>query len=127
MGRIRLYMGGSTLVAVPTTVKTGEVAPVILLRLDSPDLVRVFNAMYVDKIVNPKGNKCKHALFPYAVSRKKHTGPNKYGYVPHITLCKFPKGTPVETIAAGVDIKAMNNHVQRFPIEITMDDVVFTP
>ena len=106
-------------------VKTGDKAPVILLELESEDLVKVFNSLYENEIVNPKGAACQHSLFAHA-KQDASEGPNRYGFAPHVTLCEFPKGTSLETVKKGTRMEDMNAYCPKGQeIEITFDDVVF--
>lgn len=71
---------------------TGKVSPVLLLRLQSPGMVKLFHELHRDAAVNPKGDQTRHCLFDYA----KHEGGNTLGFVPHVTLAWFNNCTSAE-------------------------------
>ena len=107
-------------------VHTGHIAPVLLLTLKSDGLINLFNALYDCASTNPKGKDSQHSLFKHACDGD--GGLNRHGYVAHITLMSWPKGTDLNRVAAAFkDLDTIDETLLRAldgPL-FTADDVYF--
>lgn len=80
-----------------TDLIVGDDFPVLLVPISSPKLHIVFEALYEDPDVNPRGTNSKMFF------NKEHITPsNTYGYCPHLTLAWFDKEADLEPLRAWV-------------------------